>query len=221
VKGLPEPVARKHYSLREIYWISFVAAQTAMATRRLDCEKEAAERVMLAVTEVNGCALCSHAHARWALDMGLSDAEVRGLLSGVTDEVPDEQLAGIAFAQHYADTRGNPDASAWQTLVQRYGSDGALCVLRAARMMMWGNATGIPLSSLRQRRRGVPDPGSSLRYEVVTSALALPVTLLGLVTGLAAAIGGRRVEPGGVGGAQVSVVQASGSTQHLTFVSRQ
>lgn len=194
--GHPEPVARKRYSLRDIYRISHLAAHTALATRRLPCDRKAGERVMLAVTEVNGCALCSHAHARWALDMGLSATEVRGLLSGVTDEVPDDQLAGIAFAQHYADTGGHPGAGTWATLVHHVGIDAALCVLRATRVMMWGNATGIPLSSLRQRRRGASAPGSSLGYEVGTSIAALPVTMLGILTGLVAAVRGQSVLPG-------------------------
>ncbi len=79
----------------------------------------------------------------------MSDAQVRALLGGVTSDVPDEQLPGIAFAQHYADTRGLPDPIAWTALLDQYGTTRALCVLRAARLMMWGNAPGIPLSSLR------------------------------------------------------------------------
>jgi hypothetical protein len=89
----------------------------------------------------------------------VSDAEVRSLLGGDTDGVPNRQLAGIAFAQHYADTRGHPDRGAWTDLVDRYGTAQALCMLRAARMIMWGNALGIPLGSLRSRVRGSADPG--------------------------------------------------------------
>jgi AhpD family alkylhydroperoxidase len=136
---------------------------------------------MLAVTEVNGCEICSYAHTRRALGAGVSDAEVRALPVGVTDGVPDRQLAGIAFAQHYADTRGHPDPSAWTDLVDRYGTAQALCVLRSTRLIMWGNALGIPLSSLRSRVRGSADPGGRTSREIGTllgSALVTPVAVV-------------------------------------------
>lgn len=174
-------VARKHYSAREIYWITVKAAHTAWATRSIRCDSKAAERIMLAVTEVNGCAVCSYAHTRLALDMGFTQDEVRALLTGITDDVPDDELAGLAYAQHYADTRGIPDPEAWSHLVDRYGLERALCVLRATQIMMWGNATGIPLSALLTRIRGMPDPLSSLRYEVVTSLAAAALVPIALV----------------------------------------
>lgn len=174
-------VARKHYSVREIYWITVAAARTAWATRGATCDKHASERIMLAVTQVNGCAVCSYAHTRWALDMGLAETEVRGLLSGVADSAPTDELAGLAYAQHYADSRGRPDPAAWSQLTDIYGEDRAQCVLRATRVIMWGNATGIPLSALLARLRGTPDAHSSLGYEVLTglgSVVVLPVALV-------------------------------------------
>ena len=133
-------VARKHYSVAEIYRITHLAVRTAVAGAPSGCDRESAERIMLAVTAVNGCELCSYAHTRLALDAGVSDAQVRALLGGVTTGVPEHQLPGIAFAQHYADTRGHPDPTAWTALVDQYGTTQARCVLRATRMMMWGNA---------------------------------------------------------------------------------
>jgi AhpD family alkylhydroperoxidase len=178
--GLMPLVVKKRYSVRETYRISRLAARSALTTRRDQCDRDASERIMLAVTEVNGCEICSYAHARRALEAGVGDEEVRALLGGITDGVPDDELAGIAFGQHYADTRGHPDPQAWTDLVERYGRARALCVLRAVRMIMWGNALGIPLGSLRSRVRGAPDPGSSLGYEVGTlvgGGLLTPVAL--------------------------------------------
>ncbi len=161
-------VIKKRYTVRETYRITQLAARSALTTGRDQCDREASERIMLAVTEVNGCEICSYAHARRAIEAGVGNEEVRALLGGITDGVPDDELAGIAFGQHYADTRGHPDPQAWTDLVERYGQPQALCVLRAVRMIMWGNAMGIPLGSLRARLRGAPDPGSSLTYEVGT-----------------------------------------------------
>jgi AhpD family alkylhydroperoxidase len=173
--------ARTHYSVREIYRITLLAVRTTRATRRARCDRQASARIMLAVTEVNGCEICSYAHTRRALEVGVSDAEVRALLGGITSGAPDGQLAGIAFAQHYADTRGHPDPVAWTELVGGSGPEQAHCVLRATRLIMWGNALGIPLSSLRSRVRGAPDPGSSLSHETGTllgSAVVTPVALV-------------------------------------------
>lgn len=176
-------LAKKHYSVREIYQITHQAARTGrfLARTRLGRDRQFTERIMLAVTEVNGCELCSFAHARFALAAGLSEGEIRGLLGGVAQGVPDDQLAAIAFAQHYAGTRGRLDAHAWQDLVDVYGEAEALGILGAVRIMMWGNAAGIPWSALRSRLMGVPYPGSSRRYEVVTivgSAVTTPVALV-------------------------------------------
>lgn len=187
-------VARKHYSVAEIYRITHLAARTALLGTPSRCDRQSGERIMLAVTAVNGCELCSYAHTRMALDAGVSDTEVRALLGGVTTGIPDHQLAGIAFAQHYADTRGNPDPTAWTALVDQYGTTQAVCVLRSTRMMMWGNALGIPLSSLRARLQGSPDPGSTLAYEIGTPLGSLLVTPVALVHAL---LRGRRGAPFG------------------------
>lgn len=175
-------LAENHYSVRETYWIAHQAARTVrfIGRSRVGPDSQFRERIMLAVTEVNGCELCSFAHARFALEAGLSDAEVRGLLGGVAHGVPDDQLPAIAFAQHYAGTRGHPDVLAWQELVDVYGDADALGVLGTVQFMMWGNAVGIPWSSLRSRLTGVPHPDSSLRYELATivgSAVVTPVAL--------------------------------------------
>lgn len=188
-------VPRKHYSVPEIYRITHLAVRTTGVWAPSRCDRQSAERIMLAVTQVNGCELCSYAHTRLALGSGVSDAEVRALLGGVTAGVPDGQLAGIAFAQHYANTRGHPEPTAWADLVDQYGPTRAACVLRATRMMMWGNALGIPLSSLRSRLRGLPDPGSSLAYEIGTPLGSLLVTPVALVHALLRGLRGAPIGP--------------------------
>ncbi len=175
--------ANKHYTVREIYTITRDAARSIPHLRRLQESrgKHFAERIMLAVTEVNGCALCAHAHTKFALDVGMEADEVRQLLGGITDGAPDDELAAIAFAQHYADSRAHPEHAVWERLVELHGEEDALAILGATRVMMWGNAFGIPLSSLRARRNGSPHPDSSLRYEigtVVGSVAVSPIALL-------------------------------------------
>ncbi len=136
------------------------------------------ERIMLAVTEVNGCAACAWGHTKAALEAGVESEEISELLGGDTSAVPAEQAAAIAFAQHYADTTGAPSESAWSRIIAEYGEPRARDILAAIRIIMLGNAYGIPLSSLIARLRGEPQPGSSLPYEMgmlLSCVPALPV----------------------------------------------
>lgn len=179
-------VARHHYSVRDTYRITERATRTVVRRARAgtQCDQEFAQRIRLAVTEVNGCELCSYAHTKYALEAGMDRDEVRNLLGGITQGAPDAQLPAIAFGQHYADTRGHPDPSAWQAIVDQYGEQQALCVLVATRTMMWGNAVGIPLSALRARFQGRPDPNSSLVWEIRTTLGQLLVTPVAALQGV-------------------------------------
>lgn len=185
VGELPGPmpmVARRHYSVRQTYRITYDAARTVRHFARLRAgDEQLTERIMLAVTAVNGCAVCAYGHTRFALGAGLSRVEVRQLLGGVAAGVPDDELPAIAFAQHYAETCGHPDPAAWWHLVHEHGQDRALGILAATRMIMWGNALGIPWSGLLSRLRGAPYPRSSLHHEIATilgDAVAVPVAVV-------------------------------------------
>ena len=83
------------------------------------------ERIMLAVTEVNGCEACSFAHTRVALEEGMTAEEINALLSGDTGNIPEAEIIGVMFAQHYADQKGKFSEEAWQRLVDEYGVDKA------------------------------------------------------------------------------------------------
>ncbi len=63
---------------------------------------------MLAVTEVNGCDICSYAHTKVALEAGMSSQEIQNMLGGIIDDVPLKEVHGIMYGQHYANARGNP-----------------------------------------------------------------------------------------------------------------
>lgn len=65
--------------------------------------EEFRERLMLAVTEVNGCRYCSYWHARAALAAGLGQDEVTSLLEGDLTESPPDELTALLHAQHWAD----------------------------------------------------------------------------------------------------------------------
>ncbi len=142
--------------------------------------REFMERLMLAVTEVNGCAACAWGHSKAALEAGIDSQEISELLSGDTSAVPADQAPAIAFAQHYADTTGSPTDNTWHRMIAEYGEPRARDILAVIRIIMLGNAYGIPLSSLIARCRGEVEPGSSVLYEIgmlLSSVVAFPVAI--------------------------------------------
>ncbi|MDP3066596.1 MAG: carboxymuconolactone decarboxylase family protein [Methanobacteriaceae archaeon] len=124
------------------------------------------ERIMLAVTEVNDCAICSYAHTKKALESGMTSGEIQNMLSGITDNTPAYEVAAVMFAQHYADTRGNPTMESWQRIVEIYGMSQAKGILGSIRTIMIGNTYGIVFTSFFNRFRSKPDHRSSLTYEL-------------------------------------------------------
>lgn len=138
-------------------------------------------RIMLAVTEVNGCRVCSYFHTEQALKDGIPDEDITDILNGSLDSAPPGQGTGLFFAQHYADKRGEYDKAAYDRLVEEYGSKKANGVLAATRMIMMGNAYGIAFGCLRNRLKGNPVQESRFLNEIgilVGSLFIMPVALV-------------------------------------------
>ena len=136
----------------------------AMHAGRVD--KAFSERIMLAVTQVNGCRYCSYGHTKAALSAGLTPEEIQALLAGEFSDAPPEQLPALLFAQHYAESEGNPDPEAWRRLVETYGPETAQDILANIRMIMVGNLSGNTFDALLYRLtfRAIA-PNSSLLQE--------------------------------------------------------
>jgi AhpD family alkylhydroperoxidase len=158
------------FSLFEFYQIMTLAFRSVPLLRRAKAAGKMnhafLERIMLAVTEVNGCAMCSYYHTKVALEAGFSETEIRNMLGGELTDVPAGELEGVLFAQHYADTRGKPSPESWRRLVEVYDETGAGGVLAVTRMIMLGNAIGIPSGSFLNRFRKRADPRSNFFYEI-------------------------------------------------------
>lgn len=56
------------------------------------------ERLMLAVTAVNGCRYCSHFHTRQALKSGVTAEEIGGLLSNDVANCPQDEAVAVMYA---------------------------------------------------------------------------------------------------------------------------
>jgi AhpD family alkylhydroperoxidase len=182
---MSEKFGRQLYSIGESYKIMYNGIRTIGAYKKAKSrnllDSKFIERIMLAVTEVNSCPLCSYAHTKIALETGISHDEIKNMLDGIVDTIPNDEIEGVLFAQHYADKRGNPSKESWHKVVWVYGKIKAEGILAATRMIMMGNAYGIPLGSFKNRFRGKPDERSNLLYEVgmlLTFIIFLPISLV-------------------------------------------
>jgi AhpD family alkylhydroperoxidase len=183
---------RKLHSMKEIYLISYKGVRTikylSKSKKNRELSQHFIERIMLAVTEVNGCEVCSYAHTKMALESGMSNEEIQNMLAGIVTDIPSEELPAVMFAQHYADSRGNPSEDSWKRLVEVYGLAKSQGILGAVRVIMIGNAYGIPWSSFYNRLKGKADNRSSILYEImvmIIGTLLMPVELIhGIVSGL-------------------------------------
>jgi AhpD family alkylhydroperoxidase len=100
------------------------------------------ERLMLAVTAVNGCRYCSYFHAKQALKSGITAEEITRLLSGSTANCLEDDAVAVIFAQHWAESDACPDPEAFQRLLQTYGVYKAETIHMALRIIRFANLLG-------------------------------------------------------------------------------
>jgi len=157
--SLAETFKRRVYGYREFADALTEVLRDGVLRRAGQLDSAFRERLMLAVTEVNGCRYCSYLHSRVALGTGMDDAEVRALLAGELQSSPPEQLAGLMFAQHWAETRGRPSNDAVQRLLSEYGKETAGNIVAAVQSIMIGNLYGNTFDAFlwRLRARKVPE----------------------------------------------------------------
>lgn len=178
---------KRKFSLREMYRAAVFAPK---AMSKLIGNKKSklvnqnfVKRIQLAVTQVNGCAICSYGHAKMALRQGMDNEEINNFLSedGGGNFIKPEEAKAILFAQYFADSRGFPKKYAYDSIVKEYGEEKAQIILSASQMMLVGNMYGIPLSAFLSRLKGKPYKDSSLIYEfriLISESLFLPIAIV-------------------------------------------
>ena len=138
------------------------------------------EKIMLAVTQVNGCRYCNYVHAKSAIDAGASEDEINAMLNGELGEVDKDESLALMFAQHYADTDGKPDKETYEKFVEHYGAQKSTDILAMIRTIMTANIHGIALDALLSRFKGEKMKGSKLSNELGIS-LGVLVLLPGAI----------------------------------------
>ena len=100
------------------------------------------ERLMLAVTAVNGCRYCSYFHTKQALKSGITTKEISSLLAGDVANCPQGEAVAVAYAQHWAESDAHPDPEVVNRLQQIYGQQKAEAIHLVLRMIRMANLLG-------------------------------------------------------------------------------
>ena len=139
------------------------------------------EKIMLAVTQVNGCRYCNYVHTKNAIDTGITEEEINAMLNGELGEIENDESLALMFAQHYADTNGMPDKETYENFVQHYGTQKAADIMANIKVIMTANIHGIALDALHSRLKGKKMKESKLINELGISLgilVLLPVAII-------------------------------------------
>ena len=124
------------------------------------------ERINLAITQVNGCKLCSYAHTKLALRSGIKQDEIQYLLTGGLDQAPKEEAEALLFAQHYAESKGHPEADIVAKLNATYSQKEARDIMSIIYFMTLMNLQGNSIEALTLRLKGRAVASSTLWREI-------------------------------------------------------
>jgi AhpD family alkylhydroperoxidase len=101
------------------------------------------ERLMLVVTEVNGCRYCRTFHASEALKEGITDTELAELLAGqIPTDTPEEEIPAMIYTRYWAESDAQPAPENVQELIDVYGAEKAAAIHVVLRMIRMGNLMG-------------------------------------------------------------------------------
>lgn len=143
----------RYFSIKEFNHILWLASGTiahhGKALKRLS--KRFRTEIMLAVTNVNGCPLCSYYHSKELLKEGASKEELEVFLKSSYDHVDPAHYEALLFAEHYAESKGEYDKETFEKIRTIYGQEQSEGILAAIRMIMFGNVSGIGLTHLWRR----------------------------------------------------------------------
>ena len=136
------------------------------------------ERIMLAVTAVNGCIYCEWAHTNAALKYGCTEEEIVEIRENDFSSCDPEEVVALAFAKHYTETKGNPTDEAWGKLVEQYNDQEVNDILLLIQMITMGNLLGNTIEAFGSRFKGKPPENGSLLFELFIYTFGWPFILI-------------------------------------------
>ena len=139
---------RRYYSTWKEFWedLAYILSnrrmiKSAMRDPRIDLAFR--ERLMLAVTEVNGCRYCRTFHIGQAKEAGISLEEINVYLLGtIPEDIPEEQKLGVCYAQHWAENGRQADQDYLNQVREWYGEESFQSINMILRMIWMGNLLG-------------------------------------------------------------------------------
>ena len=136
------------------------------------------ERIMLAVTAVYGCIYCEWAHTKAALSTGCTEDEIVEIMKYDFGSCDPEEVVALAFAQHYAETEGEPSDEAWDKLIEQYGEQKTKDIILVIQMVTVGNLLGNTVEGFGSRFKGKPPENGSLLFELFIFIFGWPFILI-------------------------------------------
>ena len=149
----------------------FVLLRTSRRQRIMN--KRLKEEIMLAITEVNGCSMCSFVHTKIALNSGMSRDEIKKILDGNTNDIPIEDAVAVLFAQNFAYSKESISVEGLRRLIEEYGKQKSNLILAACNMITMTNGMGTSLDHLYNRIRFKRDRRSYLFSEILNPLLTM------------------------------------------------
>ncbi len=136
------------------------------------------ERIMLAVTAVNGCRYCEWGHTKAALNLGCTEEEIEQIMKHDFGSCDPDEVIGLAYAQHYAESGGSPAEDAKQKLLEFYGEQKARDIQLYIDMVTIGNLLGNTVDAFESRLKGLPPENGSFLFELLLYSLGFPFVII-------------------------------------------
>ncbi|PAT01943.1 hypothetical protein CI105_03545 [Candidatus Izimaplasma bacterium ZiA1] len=135
--------------------------------------KKFKERIMLAVTEVNGCELCSFVHTKIALSSGMTEENIAKILNNDSTAVPENEAVGVMFGQNYAYSHEQQDPLIIKRLMDVYGFETTKAIVASAEMITMTNGMGISMHLFLNRLKFRRNKKSNLFTELINPILTI------------------------------------------------
>lgn len=135
--------------------------------------KKFKERIMLAVTEVNGCELCSFVHTKIALSSGMTEENIAKILNNDSTAIPEYEAVGVMFGQNYAYSHEQQDPLIIKRLMDNYGFETTKAIVASAEMITMTNGMGISMHLFLNRLKFRRNRQSNLFTELINPILTI------------------------------------------------
>ena len=142
----------------------FVLLRFSKKTKLMN--KQLKERIMLAITEVNGCEMCSFIHTKLALSSGMSRENIKKILDGDTTSIPIDDAVAVMFGQDYAYSKECPSAESIKRIIDEYGYQKAELIVAASNMITMTNGMGTSMDYFYRRLKFKRNRNSNILIEL-------------------------------------------------------